>query len=252
MGKTQAGAGGDGGPHQPECCGTDVPGNVNLLAPQGPARGEPHMATVVTVHLHVRPERLQHAFAVIPGAVGFNDGHTTAGRQPRQQQRGFHLGRRHGGADYAPLKLAAADPQGSKGAVGPPVNAGAHGLAEGVADPSHGPLPQGTIAGEHKVAPFAARQQTQQQPHRGAGVATVQHIDRLLQTVQPHTLHHNGLIPVLQGTDGHTHGPQTLGRATGIFRRQHPVNAGVSLCNGANQQGSVGNGFIPRNHHFTP
>ena len=82
------------------------------------------------------------------------------------------------------------------------------------------------------MAPQPARQQAQQQPHGGAGVAAVEQVGGLPEAIEPHPLHEH-LFAGADRRHPHPHGPQAGGGAERILRRQQPLDACGALGDGA-------------------
>ena len=155
---------------------------------------------------HLVAERRQHAFGVIAGRRRFADAGLAVGIQPREQQARFDLrtGHRHhvidpdqgtGGPDVQRRRTLIAA-----------VDAGAH-ARKRISDAPHRPPRQRCIAGQRRREGLTA-QQTAQQPHRGAGIAHIQHRLRRPQAVQ--TDAGNAHATRVRPLDAHAHG--TKGR----------------------------------------
>ena len=98
------------------------------------------------------------------------------------------------------------------------------------------------------MAAGPAGQQPEQQAHGGAGVAAVEHVLWLPQSVEALAPHQHGFTGH-DRRDRHAHGPQAGGRAERILRRQQAFDAGFPLSDRPKQQGAMGDRFVARHPH---
>ena len=146
------------------------------------------------------------------------------------------------------MKLPAGDRQGCQVAAFAAGDGGAH-LPQRAAHPSHRSAPQGGIAREHEMAAGPAGQQPQHQPHRGAGVAAIEHALRFAEAIEAHALHDH-LAARLDRAHRHAHRPQAGGGAEWILGGQQTFDAGFAFGNGAKQQGAMGDRLVARHPHL--
>ena len=76
----------------------------------------------------------------------------------------------------------------------------------------------GSVAIQHEMPPRSARQQTEHQPHRGAGITAIKNVLRFLETIEAHPFHGDN-FPSFDRSDADPHGPQASRRADRILRR---------------------------------
>ena len=111
---------------------------------------------------------------MVAGECGLGQDQGRSGLEARQQQRGLDLGRGH--IRIVPTSsegAATAHRERCQRAVPAPVEACPE-APQGLGDAVHGATTQRRVTGQHDVHGLA-RQQSAEQPHRGAGVPTVQH-----------------------------------------------------------------------------
>ena len=119
--------------------------------------------------------------------------------------------------------------------------------AQRLEHPLHRAVAQVTVAGENGKEPLPG-QKAGHQSHRGAGVAAIQDVGGLRQTVQAFSFDGERFSVVL---NGNPHGTERVQGGEVVLSPQETPHRGDAAGDGAEHDGTVGDGFVSRHRNLT-
>src|SRR3990172_6941856 len=182
---TRRGAAGEGGGgHKKEARRGDVAGHLDRMTSQLAPRRQ---RDAPALGGHAGPESPQHPLGVIARRHRLLHAHLPIREQPRQEDRRLHLGRRHRRPVAQRLQRPGpADRERQAASVAPADDCRAH-LGQRLGHPPHGTAPEGIVASQDAPERLP-REDPPGGPRRGARVAAVENVVRLLKTLEPGAL----------------------------------------------------------------
>ncbi len=222
--------------------GGEIPGDRNGPSPELPGDDPDPEA----LPLEFRAEVGEHPLGVVPGGRRLHHLRLPVGLEAGEEDGGLHLGAGHGELVGDPAEPPAPDPQGRV----LPLPAGdlrPH-AGEGLDDPPHGAAGEGIIAHQHRLE-GPPREDPAQKPHGRPRVPTIQRSPGRGEALRARAPDHHH-IP--SGGYLHPQSPEAPGGALHIGGRGEALDLGLPLGQRSQEQGPVGDGFIPRDPDLSP
>ena len=193
---------------------------------------------------HAGPESPQHPLGVIARRHRLLHAHLPIREQPRQEDRRLHLGRRHRRPVAQRLQRPGpADRERQAASVAPADDCRAH-LGQRLGHPPHGTAPEGIVASQDAPERLP-RENAQEEPRRGARVAAVENVVRLLKTLEPGALDPVFARPLPRHL--HPQRPERAERVEAVLALQEAADLRRARRQRPEEPCPVRHGFVSRN-----
>jgi hypothetical protein len=114
-------------------------------------------------------------------------------------------------------------------------------LHQGRRDPLHGAFGEGGVTA-HLHIERLSRQQSRQQAHGGTGIAQIEGRIRRLQPVQTRSVNRD--LTLIGPLDAYPHGTKSIEGGQAVFAFQKATDPGDPLRQGAQHDGTMGDGLV--------